>query len=121
MKISDAKPVSAADTFTKTIDGATFVLRPLKVRESNRIQDIILSSLQEKITPVATVAYQALKYTLIGCDGIVNGEGEPVEFKKDADGCVSDELLLRLPLDVKIELSNAVTDKSNITEEDAKN
>jgi len=98
-----------------------FKLRPLSLRETIEIEDLIGNSLEASGYPVGTFNYRVIRYGLCGWSNLKDQEGQEVPFITDPNGRVSDKSLERLPTAVRTELANAIWTMSNIDSREAKN
>lgn len=96
-------------TEEESVDATIFKLRPLSGMELLELSDIV-----DQGSKRATF-FSALKYGLLGWSNMQGNDGH-VEFSKDMSQNVK-----VLDVDTITELFNAITARSKVTEEEAKN
>lgn len=102
---------------------AVFRLRPLRYKESEAAHRVEFR--QDEIAGAVLVsepmrmARRVLNLGLLGWSGVVDAEGHEVPFRRN--GKTIPEEILDLIAPWAVELSNAITEKTEVTEEQAKN
>lgn len=111
----------------------TFYLRTLTVEERAALMDISSSFDQDDRTirvPAGTQALSTVRAGLLGWSNLKDDKGADVPFEAGAERAVlgghkvappTDACLDRLPLDVLLELANAIRDAATLSDDDAKN
>lgn len=111
----------------------TFFLRTLTIEERAALMDVSSSYDQEERTirvPAGTQALSTVRAGLLGWQNLKDEKGADVTFETGPERAVlgghkvappTDACLDRLPLDVLLELANAIRDASTLSDDDAKN
>jgi len=89
-----------AESDRETDNPTIFKLRDLKQRERMGLFD--------EGKGFGSKAFDIVKTALIGVDNLLDGDGKPVAFKKDASGKADDEFLERIPWQIILEIAGAV-------------
>lgn len=95
-----------------------FRLRPLSLRESNEIEDLIGLGGGEGF-PAGTVHTKTIKYGLVNWCNLKDQDGVSVGFEKK-DGLIKDKMLSMFTTAQRTELFNAIWEGATVTPGDSK-
>lgn len=109
-------PVSDRDAEVQTC----FTLRALNMRETIEIEDFLGMRAGEGGYPAGTMNYKVLKKGLRGFQNLRDRDGEVI-WTEDANGDVADEVLQRIPSNIRTELANTIWGFANVSEDEVKN
>lgn len=104
-----------------------FRLKPLSFREKSECERVEITVDRDGHSHHAIdrmgLARKVLTYGLCGWRNLLDAQGKPVEFRRVSEGgrFALPEDMLNLILPWAVELANAITDRSEVTEEAAKN
>lgn len=109
-------------------DQPVFLIKTLKAKEAANLQDgmtdAVVNKKDSNDTTVriysGTAAVKALKAGLVGWENFKDADGEDVEFREN-NGTPRMENFDRIPVKIRAELAEAITEGTFLTEQEEKN
>lgn len=100
-----------------------FILRPKTGIQSAKLEDEVVASMsedgnQEIKVNSGKIRIKTLKSGIINIKNWFDSEGKEIKMKRGNDGKIDDSILEKMHPELQIEIMNAITENSTLTEEE---